>query len=149
MQPSYNCITEPLPIKDGLLSPIVVPQALNHVDRQLVALPAHTARRQEMLKYMHAAQVVSVVFAAFSGNIESNGSNSKPASNCRGSVEGSPSCADPAWSLWKGQYGNGFCCQVGLKGAFRYGDPTAGICGDSVPAGYNAAELVSQPTDIV
>ncbi|KAI5460864.1 glycoside hydrolase family 71 protein [Mariannaea sp. PMI_226] len=67
-------------------------------------------------------------------------------SNCRGSVEGNPTCADPAWSLWKGQFGNGFCCQVGQVGAYRSGDATAGVCGSSVPSGYTAAQLVTTGT---
>lgn len=71
------------------------------------------------------------------------------ASNCRGSVEGSPSCADPAWSLWKGTYGNSFCCEVDLIGAFRNGDTTAGICVSSVPTGYLAAQLVSRQNLVV
>ncbi|KND88090.1 Glucan endo-1,3-alpha-glucosidase agn1 [Tolypocladium ophioglossoides CBS 100239] len=66
--------------------------------------------------------------------------------NCRGSVEGSPTCADPAWSLWAGQYGNGFCCQVGLVGAYSSGQSTAGSCASSVPAGYTAAQLKTQGT---
>jgi hypothetical protein len=65
------------------------------------------------------------------------------ASNCRGSVEGAPSCADASWSLWTGSFGNGFCCQVGLTGAFINGGSVAGICVTSVPSGYSAASLVS------
>lgn len=64
------------------------------------------------------------------------------ASNCRGSVEGAPSCASAAWSLWTGSFGNGFCCEVGLTGAFVNGGSVAGICVTSVPSGYSMASLV-------
>ncbi|KAL6837268.1 glycoside hydrolase family 71 protein [Trichoderma camerunense] len=67
-------------------------------------------------------------------------------SNCRGSVEGAPSCASPAWSLWTGSFGNGFCCEVGLTGAFQNGGSVAGICGTTVPSGYSTASLVSKGT---
>ncbi|TFB02978.1 Glucan endo-1,3-alpha-glucosidase agn1 [Trichoderma ghanense] len=67
-------------------------------------------------------------------------------SNCRGSVEGAPTCASPAWSLWTGSFGNGFCCEVGLTGAFVNGGSVAGICVTSVPSGYSTASLVSKGT---
>ncbi|KAL6876971.1 glycoside hydrolase family 71 protein [Trichoderma novae-zelandiae] len=67
-------------------------------------------------------------------------------SNCRGSVEGAPSCASPAWSLWTGSFGNGFCCEVGLTGAFVNGGSVAGICVPSVPSGYSTASLASKGT---
>ncbi|KAL7939329.1 glycoside hydrolase family 71 protein [Trichoderma chlorosporum] len=67
-------------------------------------------------------------------------------SNCRGSVEGAPSCASPAWSLWTGSFGNGFCCEVGLTGAFVNGGTVAGICATAVPSGYSTASLVSKGT---
>ncbi|KAL7821817.1 glycoside hydrolase family 71 protein [Trichoderma gracile] len=67
-------------------------------------------------------------------------------SNCRGSVEGAPTCASPAWSLWRGSYGNGFCCEVGLTGAFVNGGSVAGICVSSVPSGYSTASLVTKGT---
>ncbi|PON30855.1 hypothetical protein TGAM01_v200275 [Trichoderma gamsii] len=67
-------------------------------------------------------------------------------SNCRGSVEGAPSCANAAWSLWTGSFGNGFCCEVGLTGAFVNGGSVAGICVTSVPSGYSTASLVTKGT---
>ncbi|KAJ9150800.1 Glycoside hydrolase family 71 protein [Pleurostoma richardsiae] len=67
-------------------------------------------------------------------------------SNCRGSVEGNPVCADSAWSLWKGSYGNGFCCEIGLLGAFVNGGSVAGTCVTSVPATMSTAVLVTTGT---
>ncbi|KAL7927008.1 glycosyl hydrolase family 71 domain-containing protein [Trichoderma austrokoningii] len=67
-------------------------------------------------------------------------------SNCRGSVEGAPSCADTAWSLWTGSFGNGFCCEVGLTGAFVNGGSVAGICVTSVPSVPSTASLASKGT---
>ncbi|KAL7796731.1 glycoside hydrolase family 71 protein [Trichoderma ceciliae] len=67
-------------------------------------------------------------------------------SNCRGSVEGAPSCASAAWSLWTGSFGNGFCCEVGLTGAFINGASVAGICVTSIPSSYSTTSLVSKGT---
>lgn len=64
-------------------------------------------------------------------------------SACRGSIEGKPVCADSSWSLWKGFQGNGFCCQVGLNGAYTFGNTIAGTCvSGAPPAGYTTAVIV-------
>jgi hypothetical protein len=62
-------------------------------------------------------------------------------------VEGNPTCADSSWSLWKGRYGNGFCCEVGLIGAYSASGSTAGSCAASVPADQTSAVLVSKQHD--
>lgn len=69
------------------------------------------------------------------------------ASNCRGAVEGFPTCADLSWSLWKGLQGNGFCCQVGYIGSYEYHTPVAGTCVTSLPAGATPAVLVHFPIE--
>ncbi|KAL2845296.1 hypothetical protein BJY01DRAFT_247769 [Aspergillus pseudoustus] len=54
------------------------------------------------------------------------------ANDCRGSVQGAPTCADSAWSRWQGAYGNSFCCLVDMIGVYDYSKPVAGTC---VPPG--------------
>jgi glucan endo-1,3-alpha-glucosidase len=69
-----------------------------------------------------------------------------PAGDCRGAVEGAPSCADSTWNLWKGLDGNGFCCETGKVGVFDYKTRIAGTCIDSgaaAPAGAANAVLMS------
>jgi glucan endo-1,3-alpha-glucosidase len=63
--------------------------------------------------------------------------------DCRGSVEGAPTCADDSWSLWKGYNGNGFCCTSDQVGSYDSTKPIAGTCGSSVAAGATSAQIVS------
>jgi glucan endo-1,3-alpha-glucosidase len=65
------------------------------------------------------------------------------ADDCRGNVEGKPQCADSSWSLWGGLLGNGFCCLVGLTGAYDSAKLVAGACFDKVSPGLTSASLVS------
>jgi len=69
------------------------------------------------------------------------------ASDCHSAIEGAPSCADPSWSLYYNDQGNGFCCEVGQVGAF---DPSAstgaGFCTTSVNSSDTSARLISSGT---
>jgi len=68
-------------------------------------------------------------------------------SNCIGAIEGDPSCADPTWTLYKNNEGNGFCCTGGQVGAFNSSEHVgAGFCTDSVGSSDTSAILVSSAT---
>ncbi|KAJ0415233.1 glycosyl hydrolase family 71-domain-containing protein [Aspergillus carlsbadensis] len=70
------------------------------------------------------------------------------AHDCRGSVQGAPTCADGAWSRWQGAYGNSFCCQTDMIGVYDYSTPVAGTCVAPGQAGTaTSARLVSRGAD--
>lgn len=108
----------------------------------LAALRLQTVKPPGMVKWKPAVLLVSEYSWVLVKYTSANRAVKLPASNCRGSVEGAPSCANAAWSLWTGSFGNGFCCEVGLTGAFVNGGSVAGICVTSVPSGYSTASLV-------
>jgi hypothetical protein len=90
-------------------------------------MPAAQLVRRISIPLCFAAQVDNIIDSA-----------------CRGSIEGDPVCADSSWSLWKGFQGNGFCCEVGLKGVYDSANSVAGTCvSGSPPAGYTTAVIVS------
>lgn len=123
--------------KDGLCSPTLVLQEL-HPAEGLPVVPARLhVKRLATEKSLLAVQAVMEPTAYLSTML-----TYFLASNCVGDIEGDPTCADSAWSLWKGSYGNGFCCEVGMIGAYYNGESVAGKCVTSVPSGYTSAQLV-------
>lgn len=63
--------------------------------------------------------------------------------DCRGSVEGAPTCADSSWSLYKGLNGNGFCCEVGQVGVMDYTSGSMSCVAKGSVGSSSTAELVS------